>query len=123
MKGTQEGFLSRAISPPHPKGISSPLTRLRHSDKFRPLAEICPRHIQKPYGFWICRGQISAKGRNLSLCLSRVSGEEIPLGCGGLIARERNPSWVPFTLSSLPPTQLCWHSDRLRKGENQGGLP
>jgi hypothetical protein len=56
VKGTQEGFLSRAISPPHPKGISSPLTRLRHSDKFRPLAEICPRHIQKPYGFWICRG-------------------------------------------------------------------
>ena len=39
-----------------PKRGSFRVQSARRSDKFRPLAEICPRHIQKPYGFWICRG-------------------------------------------------------------------
>ena len=45
---TQEGFLSRAIARPHPKGISSPLRGLRHRRQIAAEGRNLPQLVEKP---------------------------------------------------------------------------
>ena len=93
----QEGFLSRQINPPYPKGISSPL---RGSG----TATNCGHRPQFAACAWAAQRQGNA------------------LGVRRVIARERNPSWVPFTLSSLPPSCSADFFDRLRSCTNSRSI-